>query len=144
MRFVYWLCPCFNKRIKTNASSSFDTQQHPQQSDDVASTWELFFELHSLQLATNFFSELNQLGHGGFGPVYRVSFLSSDFFLRFIYLQFHNPWDLFEVGFSVFCFSMLAFAVLVFLRNKHINWCPKNTYKLITQFLKIEVTPFSL
>ncbi|KAK4744146.1 hypothetical protein SAY87_010458 [Trapa incisa] len=31
----------------------------------------LFFELRSLQIATNFFSELNQLGHGGFGPVYK-------------------------------------------------------------------------
>lgn len=33
---------------------------------------ELFFALRTLQIATNFFSELNQLGHGGFGPVYKV------------------------------------------------------------------------
>lgn len=31
----------------------------------------LFFELRALQIATNFFSDLNMLGHGGFGPVYK-------------------------------------------------------------------------
>ncbi|XP_057472835.1 cysteine-rich receptor-like protein kinase 10 [Actinidia eriantha] len=31
----------------------------------------LFFELRTLQIATNFFSDLNKLGHGGFGPVYK-------------------------------------------------------------------------
>ncbi|GLU18230.1 hypothetical protein SLE2022_345410 [Rubroshorea leprosula] len=36
--------------------------------DDTPS---LFFELRILQIATNFFSELNQLGHGGFGPVFK-------------------------------------------------------------------------
>ena len=37
----------------------------------------LFFELRALQIATNFFSELNMLGHGGFGPVYKVLSLVS-------------------------------------------------------------------
>ncbi|XP_024957353.2 cysteine-rich receptor-like protein kinase 10 isoform X2 [Citrus sinensis] len=36
-----------------------------------ADSWNLFFDLRTLQVATNFFSDLNQLGHGGFGPVYR-------------------------------------------------------------------------
>ncbi|KAL3748793.1 hypothetical protein ACJRO7_009951 [Eucalyptus globulus] len=31
----------------------------------------LFYDLRTLQVATNFFSELNQLGHGGFGPVFK-------------------------------------------------------------------------
>lgn len=44
---------------------------------DVDDSSGLFFELRSLQIATNFFSELNKLGHGGFGPVYKVpSFLN--------------------------------------------------------------------
>lgn len=32
---------------------------------------DLFFDLRTLQIATNFFSDLNQLGQGGFGPVYK-------------------------------------------------------------------------
>ncbi|XP_047338183.1 G-type lectin S-receptor-like serine/threonine-protein kinase B120 [Impatiens glandulifera] len=32
---------------------------------------ELFFQLRALQIATNFFSDLNLLGHGGFGSVYK-------------------------------------------------------------------------
>ncbi|XP_040996455.1 cysteine-rich receptor-like protein kinase 10 [Juglans microcarpa x Juglans regia] len=39
--------------------------------DAVADSWDLFFELRVLQIATNAFSELNKLGHGGFGPVYK-------------------------------------------------------------------------
>ncbi|XP_010540001.1 PREDICTED: cysteine-rich receptor-like protein kinase 10 [Tarenaya hassleriana] len=31
----------------------------------------LFFDLRELQIATNDFSDQNQLGHGGFGPVYK-------------------------------------------------------------------------
>ncbi|XP_030455604.1 cysteine-rich receptor-like protein kinase 44 [Syzygium oleosum] len=31
----------------------------------------LFFDHRTLQVATGFFSELNQLGHGGFGPVFK-------------------------------------------------------------------------
>ncbi|XP_071691272.1 cysteine-rich receptor-like protein kinase 10 [Rutidosis leptorrhynchoides] len=38
---------------------------------DDNQSWDLFFELQTLQLATNFFSESNKLGHGGFGPVYK-------------------------------------------------------------------------
>ncbi|CAI0400860.1 unnamed protein product, partial [Linum tenue] len=38
---------------------------------EATETSDLFFALHTLQVATNFFSDLNQLGHGGFGPVYK-------------------------------------------------------------------------
>ncbi|XP_042497040.1 putative receptor-like protein kinase At4g00960 [Macadamia integrifolia] len=34
-------------------------------------TSNFFFHLQTLQLATNFFSDVNQLGHGGFGPVFK-------------------------------------------------------------------------
>ncbi|XP_054820831.1 cysteine-rich receptor-like protein kinase 44 [Prosopis cineraria] len=68
MSFVFRLCPCLKRRFKANAASD---SPHPQPPNDVADTWDLFFDLHTLQLATNFFSELNQLGHGGFGPVYK-------------------------------------------------------------------------
>ncbi|KVI04458.1 Protein kinase, catalytic domain-containing protein [Cynara cardunculus var. scolymus] len=39
--------------------------------DDRHQSWDLFFDLPTLQAATNFFSESNELGHGGFGPVYK-------------------------------------------------------------------------
>ncbi|KAI3693668.1 hypothetical protein L1987_76617 [Smallanthus sonchifolius] len=41
-------------------------------------SWDLFFNLQTLQVATNFFSQSNQLGHGGFGPVYK-GLLANDF-----------------------------------------------------------------
>ena len=31
------------------------------------------FKFKELEVATNYFSETNQLGRGGFGPVYKVS-----------------------------------------------------------------------
>ncbi|XP_076898203.1 cysteine-rich receptor-like protein kinase 10 [Bidens hawaiensis] len=34
-------------------------------------SWDLFFDLQTLQLATDSFSDSNRLGHGGFGPVYK-------------------------------------------------------------------------
>ncbi|CAN1265469.1 Cysteine-rich receptor-like protein kinase 43, partial [Linum perenne] len=39
--------------------------------DDAEISNDLFFPLRTLQIATNFFSDLNQLGHGGFGPVFK-------------------------------------------------------------------------
>ena len=44
------------------------------EADEGLDSWNLFFELRALQIATNFFSDLNKLGHGGFGPVYKVLF----------------------------------------------------------------------
>lgn len=32
----------------------------------------IFFDLQELEIATDLFSEKNRLGHGGFGPVYKV------------------------------------------------------------------------
>ncbi|KAH7528737.1 hypothetical protein FEM48_Zijuj05G0103900 [Ziziphus jujuba var. spinosa] len=42
-----------------------------QADEGVDFSWNLFFELRTLQIATSFFSDLNKLGHGGFGPVYK-------------------------------------------------------------------------
>lgn len=58
--FLSSLYSCFRRRLKA-----------PGDSDGVDSS-DLFFEIRTLQIATNSFSELNQLGHGGFGPVYKV------------------------------------------------------------------------
>lgn len=55
--------------------------------DEGLDSWNLFFELRALQIATNFFSDLNKLGHGGFGPVYKVLFRLL-FFVFIIYLLF--------------------------------------------------------
>lgn len=70
MGFLSSLCSCLEKRRK---SGSADVGAEADDKEDG-----LFFELRSLQIATNFFSDLNQLGHGGFGPVYKVRLL--DFF----------------------------------------------------------------
>ncbi|KAJ9187278.1 hypothetical protein P3X46_002752 [Hevea brasiliensis] len=56
------LCSCLQRKLKSTAS---DVADHDFETHD------LFFDLRTLQIATNFFSDLNQLGHGGFGPVYR-------------------------------------------------------------------------
>ncbi|KAL6177856.1 hypothetical protein ACLB2K_049377 [Fragaria x ananassa] len=42
-----------------------------QEDGDVLESFDLFFELQALQIATGFFSDVNKLGHGGFGPVYK-------------------------------------------------------------------------
>ncbi|MED6205660.1 hypothetical protein PIB30_019782 [Stylosanthes scabra] len=67
MGFISILCPCMDTtRLRGPAESPHDPGD-----GDAADTFDLFFGLHTLQLATNFFSDLNQLGHGGFGPVYK-------------------------------------------------------------------------
>ncbi|PON94521.1 Tyrosine-protein kinase [Trema orientale] len=43
----------------------------PDNAEDGLDSFDLFFDLNTLQIATNFFSELNKLGHGGFGPVFK-------------------------------------------------------------------------
>ncbi|MED6204661.1 hypothetical protein PIB30_011079 [Stylosanthes scabra] len=70
MGFISILCPCMDTtRLRGPAESSH--RPHDPGDGDAADTIDLFFGLHTLQLATNFFSDLNQLGHGGFGPVYK-------------------------------------------------------------------------
>lgn len=62
------LCACLEslrpRRSAAGAGAGDDA-------DEVLDAFDLFFDLNSLQIATNFFSELNKLGHGGFGPVYK-------------------------------------------------------------------------
>ncbi|KAK2987517.1 hypothetical protein RJ640_030186, partial [Escallonia rubra] len=63
--FLSGLRACLTKRLRRGAA----TVGEDAGDDDSGS--DLFFELRSLEIATNFFSDLNQLGHGGFGPVYK-------------------------------------------------------------------------
>ncbi|KAL5726089.1 non-specific serine/threonine protein kinase [Ranunculus cassubicifolius] len=39
--------------------------------DEEIDSWDLFYEFRTLEIATNCFDELNQLGYGGFGPVFK-------------------------------------------------------------------------
>ncbi|XP_022737713.1 cysteine-rich receptor-like protein kinase 10 [Durio zibethinus] len=67
MGFLTKLFVCIENRLKSARSGSAGADE----ADDSFDTRGLFFELRALQIATNFFSELNRLGHGGFGPVYK-------------------------------------------------------------------------
>ncbi|KAK7271236.1 hypothetical protein RJT34_26967 [Clitoria ternatea] len=67
MRFLPMFCPCFRKRGATSGDGGGNDDDRAAPGDSL----DLIFDLHSLQLATNFFSDLNQLGHGGFGPVFK-------------------------------------------------------------------------
>ncbi|GFP94658.1 g-type lectin s-receptor-like serine/threonine-protein kinase b120 [Phtheirospermum japonicum] len=55
------ICGCLRRRLRATDAAAAQEE----------SSSNLFFKLEALQIATNFFSELNQLGHGGFGPVYK-------------------------------------------------------------------------
>ncbi|KAB1204086.1 hypothetical protein CJ030_MR5G019112 [Morella rubra] len=69
MTFLSVLRTCFEKTVRRGRRSAA-----AEEADEAAAAnelWDLFFELGTLQVATNFFSEHNQLGHGGFGPVYK-------------------------------------------------------------------------
>ncbi|KAM7479692.1 hypothetical protein LguiA_027905 [Lonicera macranthoides] len=68
MGFLSDFCSCWQKRLTRGGASSGGNGD---EADDGGESWDLFFELRTLQVATNFFSDLNQLGHGGFGPVYK-------------------------------------------------------------------------
>ncbi|RAL41512.1 hypothetical protein DM860_010306 [Cuscuta australis] len=61
MRFF---CGCLRRRVGRRQGGSVEDEA----GNDVP---DLFFDLRTLQIATNFFSDLNQLGQGGFGPVYK-------------------------------------------------------------------------
>ncbi|XVF09581.1 hypothetical protein REPUB_Repub07fG0106500 [Reevesia pubescens] len=67
MGFFAKLFACIENRLKAARSGSAEQNK----ADHAFNTPGLFFELSALQIATNFFSELNRLGHGGFGPVYK-------------------------------------------------------------------------
>jgi len=60
---------------KKHGTGSEDGGDDDKDMVDAGDSCNLLFELNTLQLATNFFSELNQLGRGGFGPVFKVTFL---------------------------------------------------------------------
>ncbi|XP_043700957.1 putative receptor-like protein kinase At4g00960 [Telopea speciosissima] len=60
-----WLCACLRKKNKRGQG------EEGGEAEVAEDSWDLFFELRTLQIATNFFSDLNQLGHGGFGPVFK-------------------------------------------------------------------------
>ncbi|CAJ1951929.1 unnamed protein product [Sphenostylis stenocarpa] len=68
MTFLFRLCPCLRKGGATSGDDGGDHHDDPNGPGD---SMDLIFPLHTLQLATNFFSNLNQLGHGGFGPVFK-------------------------------------------------------------------------
>jgi hypothetical protein len=75
--FISKFFSCFQKCLKKHGTVSDDDNGDDKDTiDAVDSSSNLLFELHTLQLATNFFSELNQLGRGGFGPVFKVTLLS--------------------------------------------------------------------
>ncbi|KAI3463783.1 hypothetical protein Pfo_020446 [Paulownia fortunei] len=59
------ICGCLRRRLRPTDADAATTGDSSEDSSN------LFFKLEALQIATNFFSELNQLGHGGFGPVYK-------------------------------------------------------------------------
>ncbi|KAK8599979.1 hypothetical protein V6N13_060220 [Hibiscus sabdariffa] len=67
MGFLSKLFACIHKRFKAARGGSASEDG----ADDGSNTHGLFFQLRALQIATNYFSELNRLGHGGFGPVYK-------------------------------------------------------------------------
>ncbi|KAL3639310.1 hypothetical protein CASFOL_017217 [Castilleja foliolosa] len=58
-----YICGCLRRRPRATDAADDAAQEESSSS--------LFFKLEALQIATNLFSELNQLGHGGFGPVYK-------------------------------------------------------------------------
>lgn len=68
MAFLSRFCCCLRNVLgagRTGSKSSGNAE------DGEETQSSLFFELSTLQIATSFFSELNKLGHGGFGPVYK-------------------------------------------------------------------------
>ncbi|XP_042501136.1 putative receptor-like protein kinase At4g00960 [Macadamia integrifolia] len=62
-----WLCACLRKEKSKRGQG----EEGGEGEDAEGPTWDFFFHLGTLQIATNFFSDLNLLGHGGFGPVFK-------------------------------------------------------------------------
>ncbi|KAI3894147.1 hypothetical protein MKW92_036519 [Papaver armeniacum] len=54
-------------KIKKKVGAAGNGHREEEEGSD---SWGLFFKLQTLEIATNFFSDSNKLGHGGFGPVY--------------------------------------------------------------------------
>ncbi|KAK9063239.1 hypothetical protein SSX86_017109 [Deinandra increscens subsp. villosa] len=54
---------CLRCEKTASAAAGVDSGHHD--------SWDLFFDIQTLETATNFFSDSNKLGHGGFGPVYK-------------------------------------------------------------------------
>lgn len=75
--FISNLFPCLKKSLRGGRAAGESAEDAD---GSGADSWNLFFDLRTLQVATNFFSDLNQLGHGGFGPVYRVRLYHNFFF----------------------------------------------------------------
>ncbi|KAL8132617.1 hypothetical protein AgCh_008193 [Apium graveolens] len=68
MRLFNFLFSCFKNRLKRGGERETAAGD---EADDGVNSWNLFFPLQALEVATNFFSEPNKLGHGGFGPVFK-------------------------------------------------------------------------
>lgn len=114
MSFFSRLCPCFYK----GGATSGDGGEHHDDHSGPADSLDLIFDLHTLQLATNFFSSLNQLGHGGFGPVFKVPYPFLLF--KFPYLiscfitKFFSHWVLGSCHFNInYAFWYSRFVILV-------------------------------
>ena len=90
------LCLCLQKKLKPANSAGAD------EADDEDVSTDIFFELNTLQIATNFFSEVNKLGNGGFGPVYKVRFICSGVMnLRRCFWEF-GMFNIFVLFFLIF------------------------------------------
>lgn len=70
MGFFSGICACIEKRLKRGTSGEAAAAADEDDGGGGTSS-DLFFQLRTLQTATDFFSEINLLGHGGFGPVYK-------------------------------------------------------------------------
>ncbi|KAL7125935.1 hypothetical protein ABFS83_14G150400 [Erythranthe nasuta] len=65
MGIISGICGCLRRRLMVTPQPAATADGGAENSSD------LFFKLEQLQIATNFFSDINRLGHGGFGPVYK-------------------------------------------------------------------------